>query len=80
MVLELPVKVLALMLTTYLRNLSPGRGALLRTQLGLIGLGITLLLVAKAFLLFTPYPAHIVPVATMALWGALFLDAGEDVG
>jgi putative nucleotidyltransferase with HDIG domain len=65
---------LALMLTTYLRNLSPGRGALLRTQLGLVALGVAMLVAAKAFLLFTPYPAQVVPVATMALWAALFLD------
>lgn len=65
---------IALMLTTYLRGLSPGRGALLRTQLGLLGLAVVLLTVAKAFLLFTPFPAHAVPVASMSIWAALFLD------
>ena len=65
---------IALMLTTYLRGLSPGRGALLRTQLGLLGLALALLVLAKAFLLFTPFPAQAVPVAAMSIWAALFLD------
>lgn len=65
---------IALMLTTYLRGLSPGRGALLRTQLGVMGLTVVLLGAAKVFLLLTPYPAHVVPVAAMAIWAALFLD------
>ncbi len=64
----------ALMLTTYLRGLSPGRGALLRTQLGLMGLTAVLLAAAKVFLLLTPYPAQVVPVAAMSIWAALFLD------
>ena len=65
---------IALMLTTYLRGLSPGRGALLRTQHGLLGLALALLVLAKAFLLFTPFPAQAVPVAAMSIWAALFLD------
>lgn len=65
---------IALMLTTYLRGLSPGRGALLRTQLGLMTLSLALLTAAKAFLLLTPYPSHLVPVAAMSIWAALFLD------
>lgn len=65
---------IALMLTTYLRGLSPGRGALLRTQLGLMGLALALLTVAKVFLLVTPFPAQVVPVAAMSIWAALFLD------
>lgn len=65
---------IALMLTTYLRGLSPGRGALLRTQLGLMALTAALLTVAKIFLLLTPYPAHVLPVAAMSLWAAIYLD------
>ncbi|MEC7524053.1 MAG: HDIG domain-containing metalloprotein [Myxococcota bacterium] len=65
---------IAMMLTAYLRGLSPGRGALLRTQLGLMALALALLLAAKVFLLLTPFPAHVVPVAAMSLWAALFLD------
>ncbi len=65
---------IALMLTTYLRGLSPGRGALLRTQLGLMGLAFVLLTVGKLFLLLTPFPAQVLPVAAMSIWAALFLD------
>ncbi len=65
---------LALMLTAYMRGLSPGRGALLRTQLGLMALAIALLVAAKVFLLLTPLPAHLIPVASMSLWAALYLD------
>lgn len=65
---------MALMLTTYLRNMSPGRGALVRTQLGLLALATGLLVAAKAFLLLTPFPAHVIPVAAMSIWAALFLD------
>ena len=63
-----------LMLAAYLRGLSPGRGALVRTQLGLLALCVGLLLVAKVFLLLTPLPAHLVPVAALSLWAALYLD------
>ncbi|HJL17876.1 MAG TPA: HDIG domain-containing protein, partial [Sandaracinaceae bacterium LLY-WYZ-13_1] len=65
---------IAVMLTSYLRGLSPGRGALLRTELGLMTLAAALLTVGKVFLLLTPYPAHVLPVAAMSLWAALFLD------
>ena len=65
---------ICLMLTAYMRGLSPGRGALLRTQLGLMALAVVLLTIAKVFLLITPYPAHLIPVASMSLWAALFLD------
>ncbi|MEZ4340527.1 MAG: HDIG domain-containing protein, partial [Sandaracinaceae bacterium] len=63
-----------LMLTAYMRGLSPGRGALIRTQLGLLTLAVALLVAAKLFLLLTPLPAHLVPVAAMSVWIALFLD------
>jgi putative nucleotidyltransferase with HDIG domain len=65
---------IAAMLMTYLRGLSPGRGALLRTQLGLMALTVVLLAGAKVFLLATPFSSHIVPIAAMSLWAALFLD------
>ncbi|MCB9591704.1 MAG: HDIG domain-containing protein [Sandaracinaceae bacterium] len=65
---------IALMLTAYMRGLSPGRGALIRTQLGLLTLAVVLLVVAKAFLLLTPLPAHLIPVAAMSVWTALYLD------
>ncbi|MBX3268934.1 MAG: HDIG domain-containing protein [Sandaracinaceae bacterium] len=63
-----------LMLSAYMRGLSPGRGALIRTQLGLLALALVLLVTAKAFLLFTSFPAQIVPVAAMSVWTAQFLD------
>lgn len=63
-----------LMLTAYMRGLSPGRGALIRTQLGMLALAVALLVAAKVFLLLTPFPAHLVPVAAMSVWIALFLD------
>jgi putative nucleotidyltransferase with HDIG domain len=62
------------MLLMSLRVLSPGRGALIRTQLGLLGLGLVLLAAMKAFLLFTPLPAHLFPAITLPLWAAIFLD------
>lgn len=65
---------IALMLTAYLRAMSPGRGALLRTQLGLLTLTVVLLVGAKALLLLTPFSAHFVPVAAMSIWAALFLE------
>lgn len=65
---------IALMLTAYMRSLSPGRGALLRTQLGLLSLATGLLIAAKVFLLFFDLPAQVVPVGALALWAALFLD------
>lgn len=65
---------IALMLTAYMRSLSPGRGALLRTQLGLLSLATGLLVAAKVFLLVLDLPAQVIPVGALALWAALFLD------
>ncbi len=65
---------IALMLTAYMRSLSPGRGALVRTQLGLLALAFALLVAAKALLLALPVPAQAVPVGALAIWAALFLD------
>ncbi len=62
------------MTTTSLRALAPGRGALLRTQVGLAALFLVLLLAAKAFLLLTPLPVYVIPVAAVPLWVALYLD------
>ena len=62
------------MTTTSLRSLAPGRGALLRTQVGLASLFLVLLLAAKAFLLLTPLPVYVIPVAAVPLWVALYLD------
>jgi putative nucleotidyltransferase with HDIG domain len=65
---------LATLLTSYLRTFIPSRGALLRTQAGMLGLGGLLLLCAKLFLLFTPFPVTLIPVASLSLWAALHLD------
>lgn len=65
---------LALMLTMSLRTFSPGRGALLRTQTGILSLMAALLAAAKALLLLTPLPAVLLPVATVPLWCALYFD------
>ena len=65
---------LAVLLTSYLRTFIPSRGALLRTQAGVLGLSAVLLLIAKLFLLFTPFPVTLIPVAALPLWAALHLD------
>lgn len=62
------------MLATYLRTFSPGRGSLLRTQVGLFALVVFFFAGAKAYLLLTPLPAQALPVAAVALWAARFLE------
>jgi cyclic-di-AMP phosphodiesterase PgpH len=65
---------IAQMLTTYLRTFSPSRGSLLRTQGGLLGMTLVLLLAAKTFLLLTELSPFLIPVAAMPLWAALYLE------
>jgi hypothetical protein len=65
---------LAMMVTSYLRGFTPGRGALLRTQGGLLGLAVFLLVLAKGFLLVTDLSAFIIPVSALPLWAALYLE------
>ena len=65
---------LALMLSAYLRAFSPGRGALLRTQLGLFGLSTALFVAGKLVLLLSDLPDLILPVGAIGLWCALYLD------
>ncbi|QQR88668.1 MAG: HDIG domain-containing protein [Myxococcales bacterium] len=62
------------MLTTYLRRFSPGRGALLRTQVGLLMMVTLLLIATKLLYLLTPLPSYCVPVAAATLWVARYLD------
>jgi putative nucleotidyltransferase with HDIG domain len=62
------------MMTAYLRRGSARQGALLRTQVGLVVLALLFLVVNKAFLLFTPFSAQLVPIALVPLWGSLYLD------
>jgi len=62
------------MMTAYLRGFTPGKGSLLRTQVGVLGMAVALLVAAKAFLLLTALPLYAVPVGTIGLWTALHLD------
>ena len=64
----------ALLITSYLRAFIPSRGALLRTQAGLLGLIASLLIIAKTVLLFTSLPAYVLPFAAVPLWVSLYLD------
>ncbi|MCB9667627.1 MAG: HDIG domain-containing protein [Myxococcales bacterium] len=63
-----------MMLASYLRRLSPGRGALLRTQVGLVGLILFCLVLAKVGLLYSNLPAYLIPVAAVPLWVTRYLD------
>lgn len=65
---------IALLLTTYLRSFTASRGALLRTQAGLLGLTAFLVATAKIFLVMSSFPVYIIPVATVPLWASLYLD------
>src|SRR5688500_12004030 len=44
---------IAMMMTTYMRAFSSSRGSLLRTQVGLLGLALLLIIASKVFLLYT---------------------------
>ncbi|MBI4955192.1 MAG: HDIG domain-containing protein [Myxococcales bacterium] len=61
-------------LTTYFRRYGHPRARLLRSQVGIFGLVLAVLVVAKAWLLFTALPAFWIPVAATALWVALSFD------
>ena len=63
-----------LMMTAYLRFGHARQGALLRTQIGLLLLGLAFLIGHKAFLLLTDFPALLTPVAVVPLWASLYLD------
>ncbi len=62
------------MMTSYLRGFAPGRGALLRTQAGLLGLAAFLLILAKSFLLATDLSPFLIPLGALPLWASLFLE------
>lgn len=65
---------IAMLITSYLRTFIPSRGALLRTQAGMLGLGLILLAVAKVVLLMTAASPYVLPVAAVPLWASLYLD------
>jgi cyclic-di-AMP phosphodiesterase PgpH len=66
--------VLAQMITTYVPRLSPSRGALLRTQVGLLAMLGSLIAVSQLVLLLTPVSALVLPVALVPLWASHFID------
>lgn len=65
---------LGLMTTVWLRMLSPGRGALVRTQLGALGILLVFVLYAKAQFLLTDLASTLVPVGALSLWARVYLD------
>ncbi len=74
--------VLSLTVTAALRHSRSDRGALLRTQVGLLGASLALLAAAKTLLLLTDVSTYLIPVAVVPLWTSLFLDrrTGVEVG
>src|SRR6185369_5791595 len=59
---------LGTLMTSYLRTFTPSRGALLRTQAGLLGLSALMLVVTKLIYLFTSFPSSLVPFCSLPLW------------
>lgn len=73
---------LILLMTASLRHSTSKRGALLRTQVGLLSLSFLFLAGAKTFLLLTDLPPYLIPVAVVPLWTSLFLNqrTGLELG
>ncbi|AKF06359.1 HDIG domain-containing metalloprotein [Sandaracinus amylolyticus] len=65
---------LGLLAATWLRMLSPGRGALMRTQLGLLGITLLLVSYAKLYFLLTDAATTLVPIGALSLWVRVYLD------
>lgn len=65
---------LGLMAATWLRMLSPGRGALVRAQVGLLAITFAFVLYAKAYFLISDGPSTFLPVGALALWVRVYLD------
>lgn len=66
--------ILFLVLGTWLRTLSPGRGTLVRTQIGLVASLVGFLVLSKALLLLTDIPSTALPLGALALWTRVYLD------
>jgi putative nucleotidyltransferase with HDIG domain len=66
--------VLILFATAYMRKVSAKVGALLHTQVAMLGMSLAFMLLAKAWLLFTPLPALLLPIALVPLWASLYID------
>ncbi len=67
---------MAYIFLAYLRLFTGGRGALLRTQAGLLVLAGATCLAAKLLLLFTGLSPYVLPLATVPLWAALYFNRG----
>ncbi|MDQ3033586.1 MAG: HDIG domain-containing protein [Myxococcota bacterium] len=65
---------LGLVLATWLRMLSPGRGALVRAQLGLLGITMLFVLYAKTYFLLSDGATTLVPIGALSLWARVYLD------
>ncbi|MET0285187.1 MAG: HDIG domain-containing metalloprotein [Polyangiales bacterium] len=65
---------ISVMMVTYCRRFAPSYGTLLRTQVGLLSLTVGFMAMAKLVLLATTISAFALPVATLSLWVAFYLD------
>jgi cyclic-di-AMP phosphodiesterase PgpH len=66
--------VLVLIATAYMRRVSAKNAALLRTQVGLLGMGLAFLIGTKLLLLLTDLSPLLFPVALIPLWTSLYID------
>ena len=66
--------VLILLATAYMRRVSAKVGALLHTQVALLGLALLFLFLSKLLMLFTGTPALLLPVSLVPLWASLYVD------
>jgi hypothetical protein len=66
--------VLVLLATAYMRKVSAKNAALLRTQVALLGMALSFLLVEKVLLLFTSLSPFLFPIALVPLWTSLYVD------
>ncbi|MET0385190.1 MAG: hypothetical protein ABW321_04485, partial [Polyangiales bacterium] len=65
---------LIVLATAYLRRVSAKVGALLHTQVALLGLAMFFLIGCKVLMLFTGLPALLLPVSLVPLWASLYVD------
>jgi putative nucleotidyltransferase with HDIG domain len=63
-----------LMLTAYLKRFGQNRVRLLRPQIGLIGLMLASIVLAKGVFLFTALPEFWIPMAALPFWVAIAFD------
>jgi len=65
---------LSILLVTYARRFGPSTAKLLRAQIGLFVSMLSMMVFAKALLLFTSLPEYWIPAAAVPLWACLYLD------